>query len=260
MTEQPQLTLYRGFPGFDEYTWSPFVTKMELCLRVSGLEYTKEAGSVRDAPRGKIPYLKFAQPDGSDPEILSDSSMMIRQLIGKGLIDDWNASLNPSQRTHDLGLRAVLEEKLYFLTAHEKWFENYYTMRDHVLGSIPYPMRVGVGLVVYRNMTQTLHGQGTLRFTNDEIATMRKDIWEEINALLVASKSASMNTEDSEPFWLLGGNAPTESDAACFGFVTAALTSTACPKAQKVVKSLPVVVEYARRIHDRFFPEYALWN
>jgi hypothetical protein len=28
----------------------------------------------------------------------------------------------------------------------------------------------------------------------------------------------------------------------------------------KVVKSFPAVVEYARRIHQAFFPEYALWD
>ncbi|KAJ5312172.1 hypothetical protein PENANT_c011G08483 [Penicillium antarcticum] len=260
MAEQLQLTLYRGFPGSDEYTWSPFVTKIELRLRFSALKYSKEAGSPRDGPRGKIPYLTLARPDGSEVQTLSDSSMMIRDLIDKGLIEDLNSSLSPSERTHDLGLRALLEEKLYFLTCHEKWFENYYTMRDHVLGSIPFPLRVGVGLLVYRNMAQTLHGQGTLRFTGDEIASMRQDLWEEINSLLVSSKSSSKTTEHNQTFWLLGGDAPTEADAACFGFITAALVSTACPKAQKVVKSLPVVVEYASHIHDRFFPEYNFWE
>jgi hypothetical protein len=76
-------------------------------------------------------------------------------------------------------------------------------------------------------MAQTLHGQGTLRFTPDEIASMRRDIWEEISSLLVSSKSASKNAEQNLVFWLLGGDRPTEADAVCFGFIVAALTSTA---------------------------------
>ena len=28
----------------------------------------------------------------------------------------------------------------------------------------------------------------------------------------------------------------------------------------KVVKSFPAVVEYARRIHQVFYPDYALWD
>lgn len=37
----------------------------------------------------------------------------------------------------------------------------------------------------------------------------------------------------------------------------------ACPRApdsQKVVKGLPTVVEYAERIHDRYFPDYKRWD
>lgn len=32
-----------------------------------------------------------------------------------------------------------------------------------------------------------------------------------------------------------------------------------CPETQRIVRGLPVVVEYAHRIHDRYFPDYELW-
>lgn len=32
------------------------------------------------------------------------------------------------------------------------------------------------------------------------------------------------------------------------------------PESQKVVKSFPAVGDYARRIHDRYFPDYACWE
>ena len=32
------------------------------------------------------------------------------------------------------------------------------------------------------------------------------------------------------------------------------------PETQKVVKSFPVVGDYARRIHNRYFPDYACWE
>ena len=31
------------------------------------------------------------------------------------------------------------------------------------------------------------------------------------------------------------------------------------PDSQKVVRDFPVVVEYARRIHERYFPDYEIW-
>ena len=51
------ITLYRGFPDSGQYTWSPFVTKLETRFRFAGINYRVEAGSPLKAPRGKIPYI-----------------------------------------------------------------------------------------------------------------------------------------------------------------------------------------------------------
>lgn len=102
--------------------------------------------------------------------------------------------------------------------------DNYYTMRDYVLGAIPYPLRIAVGLFVYRRATATLHGQGTGRFTDDELRASKSEIWESIDGLLRASRGASAG---DGPFWVLGGEEPTEADATLFGFVVSVLISTA---------------------------------
>lgn len=113
----------------------------------------------------------------------------------------------------------------------ERWTQNYYTMRDHVLASVPYPLRVVVGLLVYRNITHTLHGQGTGRYTDDEIASFQREIWDCISQVLSAAKAkAAKNTtsdKNDEPFWLLAGDEPTEADATLFGFIISTLVCTA---------------------------------
>jgi hypothetical protein len=102
-------------------------------------------------------------------------------------------------------------------------------MRDHALGAIPYPIRILVGLLIYRSTVQTLHGQGTGRYTDGEIQSFRVEVWEAVNDLLVASKAkkAQVHGDEDGPFWVLGGNDPTEADAALFGFVVSGLISTA---------------------------------
>ena len=101
---------------------------------------------------------------------------------------------------------------------------NYYTMRDHVMGAIPYPIRVVVGLMAYRKQVAVLHGQGTGRFTDEELRRFKKEIWEHIDGLLQASKSKA---KSGEPFWALGEEGPSEADGALFGFVISVLISTA---------------------------------
>lgn len=120
----------------------------------------------------------------------------------------------------------------------ERWTQNYYTMRDHVLSSIPYPLRVVVGHLVYRNMTHTLHGQGTGQYTDDEIGSFQREIWDCISGVLSEAKENNITGDDESddgPFWLLAGTEPTEADAALFGFIISTLVCTAyvgCPNNQ----------------------------
>jgi hypothetical protein len=105
-----QITLFRGFPVVNAYPWSPFVAKLEARLRFAGTSYNLDVGSPMTAPRGKIPYIRFKDR----PEFISDTTVIIRKLVGEGVLPDLNAHLTPVQRVQDLALRALLEEKLYF--------------------------------------------------------------------------------------------------------------------------------------------------
>jgi hypothetical protein len=113
--QQFQMTLYRGFPGSGHYTSSPFVTKIEARLRFAGLKYRTEAGSIRNAPRGKIPYLTISEPDTAISRTLCDSTLIIKDLVENELVKDLNVDLSSPQRTYDLALRGLLEDRLYFL-------------------------------------------------------------------------------------------------------------------------------------------------
>ncbi|KAE8446324.1 hypothetical protein EG329_012071 [Mollisiaceae sp. DMI_Dod_QoI] len=258
-TTRPSITLCRGWidPG---YVWSPFVTKVEARMRFAGLSYKNEAGSPRTAPKGKIPYIQISQT-GHEPELIADSTQIIDRFVQDELLPDLNANLRPEEIAYDMALRALLEDKLYFYQSYEKWHENYYTMRDHSLWSIPYPMRIFIGLLAYRKTMTTLHGQGTARFSGTEIATFREKVWNNINSLLVISRKKLVDSKDeTQCFWLLGGNKPSEADATLYGFIIGALVCTAAPNSQRLVKSFPTIQDYARRIHDQYFPDYDRWE
>ncbi|OTA58347.1 hypothetical protein K449DRAFT_354577 [Hypoxylon sp. EC38] len=267
---QPLITIFRGWKDPGKYVWSPYVTKLEARLRFAGVKYTTDAGSLKAAPRGKIPYIECrgfsstSTPTAPQEEsaqsglLLSDSALISKTLSEWGVLPDLSRDLDPVKRSHDMSLIALLENKLYFYQGWERWIQNYYTMRDHILEAIPYPIRVAVGLLIYRNNKSMLHGQGTGRFTAEEIAMFRHEIWEGLNELLVVSQSISSGS-NKDPFWVLGGEHPTEADTCLFGFTVSALICTAGPDSQKVVRSFPAILDYAGRIHDRYFPDYEKW-
>jgi len=99
-------------------------------------------------------------------------------------------------------------------------------MRSHVLAAIPYPIQLLVGLLAYRTVTQTLYGQGTSRFSNDELHAFKSKIWKNVDALLTES-TKKRSPDSREPFWIFGGSAPTEADTVVFGFVIGGIISNA---------------------------------
>lgn len=100
-------------------------------------------------------------------------------------------------------------------------------MRPGVLHALPYPVQVIVGLLAYRKVSATLYGQGTTRYSSEEIGALKLSVWESINILLETSKRNEQTSVTGSPFWVFGGRRPTEADATLFGFVSSALVCNA---------------------------------
>lgn len=119
-TPTPRITLYRGWDDPGRHVWSPFVIKLEARLRFAGVSYETKAGSVRTAPKGKIPYVEVSpstvqgESGNGSIEQLGDSTLIIKSLVESGVLPDVNDRLERVERARDLAVRALLEEKLYF--------------------------------------------------------------------------------------------------------------------------------------------------
>lgn len=153
--------------------------------------------------------------------------------IVEGMLPDLNGRLCPAERTYDTALHALCEEKLYFYGTYEKWHDNYYTMRDTMLAPIPWPLRLVVGQMVYRQNMAMLHGQGTGRFTAAEIFGFKRSVWQSLEDLLAEAERTVGHVGSAdrgggvEVFWALAKDHPTEADAVLFGFVVGGLVCTA---------------------------------
>ena len=251
------IVVSRGADRRGQYTWSPFVTKLEFRLRFSKLSYDVNASGPLQGPRGKIPHVEISTP-GKSPERIGDTSLIIKNFIGKGLLPDLDAGLSVKDAGFGLAVRAMLEDKLFFYNIRERWIDNYYTMRDYTLAKVPFPQRYLFGYLVHRAVTKKLLDQGTGRFSDDEIHEFRKEIWTAVNGILEESQR---KRKDRGCFWVLGGDLPTEVDATVYGFAVSALVSPAGPVSRQLVKAeYAAVVEYATRIHEKYFPDYELWE
>ncbi|KAI4129381.1 MAG: hypothetical protein LQ341_006572, partial [Variospora aurantia] len=195
-------------------------------LRFAGLAYTTDQGAPVKAPRGKIPYLHISKEKNGGSEMLSDTQLISEKLVAGGLADDLNGNLTAAEKAHDLAFRALLEDKFSSIN-YERWEQNYYTMRSGVLSALPYPAQILVGKLAYNKMSATLYGQGTSRFTPEEITKFKTEIWENVDALLTASREKATKKKDGGMFFVWGGETPTEADTTLFAFIASGLVCDA---------------------------------
>lgn len=225
---QPKVTVFRGCPGSAGFAPSQFVCKLEARLRFASITYTNGSEGPLKAPRGKIPFVSLTKTDPTGQPLgettkLSDSTLIAEHFVKEGLAENLNSQLSPAQKVQDLAIRALMEERLYWFESQERIIDNFYAMRSAILWSMPYPLQIIVGLLVYRQMNSTLWGQGTGRYTPEERSNFRLEIWQSIETLLGESRRGSSG---DGPFWVLGGASPTEADTTVFGFIASDLT---CP-------------------------------
>jgi hypothetical protein len=117
---------------------------------------------------------------------------------------------------------------------------------------------VWIGNKIYNTHYTTLYGQGVGRFSDSEAKGLREEIWSQLNDLLLSSLQAQ--SKEEEPFWVLGGEKPTECDTTVLGFISSAMIAESGPETKEFVKGLEGVMEYARRIHEKWFGEYEIWS
>lgn len=132
------ITVHTAATKPNIYSWSPFDIKLEARLRFSQRAYTVQKGFPAKGPRGKVPYVRIG-PDVKDKDpkrnsadagngsgregrgkeeeglVMGDSTLITRKLIEMGELEDLNGSLSPVQKAQDLMLRALLEQKIYFI-------------------------------------------------------------------------------------------------------------------------------------------------
>ena len=120
-------------------------------------------------------------------------------------------------------------------------------------------MRVLVGLIVYRSVVSTLHGQGVGRFTAEELTVFKREAFESLAALLAEARSgdaaaAAREKDDRAPFWVLGGETPTEADTTFYGFVAGCLICEAQVSPQRILmmitSSMLTALQSARNTED----------
>jgi len=113
--QKPLLTVYSFDADEKRYSFSSFVTKLHFRLRHANVPYENGFGSKIQAPKGKIPYVRFCESG----ELMGDSGLIVARLVGMGVMEDLNGGLSAEERARDFCLRSMVEDRMYYLTVSE---------------------------------------------------------------------------------------------------------------------------------------------
>ena len=232
------ITLYTFGPAFGLPDPSPFVTKVETLLKMSGLSYRTQADGFGKAPKGKLPYIE------DDGELIADSTF-IRWHIERKYRFDFDRGLDAEQRAIAWAFEKMAEDNLYWGLVDARWTEdaNFRKGPAKFFAKIPAPLRPLVIAMVRRQLRRTLHGQGMGRHSSAEIAQ-----------LATHSIDAIADHLGQKPFFM--GGEPTGVDAAMFGFVAGVL----CPLFESPMRAAAErndnLKRYVARMTARFYPDF----
>ena len=230
------ITLYAFGPAFGLPDVSPFVTKVEMLLKMAGLDYRTDTKGFSKAPKGKLPYI------ADDGETIADSTF-IRWHLEKKYKIDFDKGLDAEQRATAWAVEKMFEDHCYWTVLHARWVDDdNFRTTSTFFARMPMPMRLIVPRLARRQIRSEIEGHGMGRHAQEEIV-----------ALGTRSTDAAAEFLGDKPFMM--GEEPTGLDAAAFAFVSASL----CPYFDTPLRSAAErhdnLKRYAGRMAERYYSD-----
>jgi glutathione S-transferase len=234
------ITLYTFGPAFGLPDASPFVTKAEMLLKLAGLPYQARRGSLRRAPKGKLPYLDDMGRIVAEPT-------MIRWHIEKTYHIDFDAGRSAAERGIAWAAEKLMEDHLYWAVARVRWLDqaNFDKGPAQFFRGVPAPVRGLAERLVRYKVRKTLWGQGLGRHSEEDLVAL-------------ASKGVTSIADilGDKPY--LMGNAPCGADATLFAFAGSLLCPVFDTPIRTAAEGHANLVAYMERMRAEFYPELAL--
>ena len=231
------ITLYTFGPQFGLPDPSPFVTKVEVLLKMAALPFRSDSTGFSKAPKGKLPYID------DDGEKIADSTF-IRWHLEKKYGVDFDRGLSNEQRGVAWAFEKMAEDNLYWASVYFRWMidANFRKGPVNFFKGVPAPVRPVVVSMIRRRLRKTLQGQGIGRHSADEIT-----------AIGIRSIDAMAAYLGDKPFFM--GSAPAGIDATMFAFAVSAICPLFESDLQRAAASHDNLRRYVGRMTARFYPE-----
>jgi glutathione S-transferase len=240
------ITLYQFIRAWGLPDISPFVTKVDCYLRMTGLPYELV----------QFPLTELAKTLKSKLPIIEDQG---RRVADSGFIVDYlkatygdtlDGHLSPRDRAIGVALRRMMEESLYWSAIiHTRWQgdANFALYRPSLSAMIDLPTEQRERAVdqFRQQILMEFHEHGMGRHSAEE------------NYELAKTDLAALADYLGEKSYFLGEQ-PTTLDATAYAWLAHIIHVPFQGPAKEYAQSRPNLVAYCRRMQERYYPEAAL--
>jgi glutathione S-transferase len=233
------ITLHQFARTWEIPNVSPFCSKVETYLRMTGIPYRVADAVPPRAPKGKLPYIT----DGRKK--IADSRFIIEYLRDQYDVD-LDRGLRPPERAESVAFQRMIENDLHWAVMWSRWSQphNWPAFKHAIFGGLPPVLRDGIAWYAKTQMRKQIRAQGLGRNTESEIFHLGK---QDLTAL--------SDHLANKPFFM--GDRPTTLDASAFGFLTNVLWCPVESPLKTHAQSLGNLVAFCERVRDRYFEKEA---
>lgn len=236
------LTLFTYGSSWEVPDISPFCTKLHTYLRMAEVPYERGVGNPQQAPKGKLPYIKY------NDELYADTHFIIK-FLEKELSLSFGSDLTPEQKAISTAFQGMLEESFYFTAVYSRWvpteaWKLYGPVLKGVLREAGAPGFLTHLIVpmIRRGVRKMLMAQGMGRHTKQEVVAIATPQLDSISHYL-----------GSKTFFF--GNKPSPIDATVFAMLSAFRGSPIASPIKTHLESLPNLCQYHDHILQTYYPE-----
>lgn len=234
------IKLYSFGPAFNLVDPSPFVTKVDLHLRINKLEFESIAGAnnLQKAPKGKLPFIE------DQGQLIGDSAFIIEHLK-QNHNADLDAWLNDQQRASAYLISKSLDENLYWCLLHSRWIKDdtWPIVRSKFFDPMPFPLNKIIALVARRSTIKNANGHGIGRHSDEQILHIAK--------LSLDSLSSLLGEQD---YFI--GNRICSLDVTAFAMLSGMTLTPIDNELNRQAKGYENLVAFTKRIQTLYYPEF----
>jgi glutathione S-transferase len=235
------ITLHQFPQAFGLPSASPICMKLELWLRMAGLNYQcVYHHDPRLAPRSKLPFIE------QDGKALPDSNEIVSYFVesGQGTIDQY---LTAEQQADSRAWRYLLEDQLNLYLTFSRFHQpdNWQLFKHEVFAVLPDPQNNELPELLKSGITPGLTARG---FAIENRVRVVEQALADVEAVAVFL--------DEKPFFM--GDQVSSIDASVAAVLLHAIAMPWEDEVSRAITRQPALMRYCHSIMARYFPELSL--